>query len=111
MNDGHRVTAVDGLKIEPLDAEISGVTALGERAPFRAIREVDDLFESLNDRVMAGFGGVAEYGITVRWNKNYLKVIRLLIERRAAFSMYGGVRFGGTIPVDSAFALGFDHIA
>ncbi len=111
INDGHTVAAVDGLKIEPLDAEISGVTPLGERAPFRPIREVDDLFESLNDRVMAGFGGVAEYGITVRWNKNYLKVIRLLLERRAQFSMFGGVRFGGTLTVDSAFSLGFDHIA
>ncbi|HME05614.1 MAG TPA: FAD-dependent oxidoreductase, partial [Bryobacteraceae bacterium] len=111
MNDGHTVAAVDGLKIEPLEAEISGVTPLGERAPFRPIREVDDLFESLNDRVMAGFGGVAEYGITARWNKNYLKVIRLLLERREQFSMFGGVRFGGTLTVDSAFELGFDHIA
>src|ERR1700761_9197838 len=25
--------------------------------------------------------------------------------------MYGGVRFGGTITIDSAFDLGFDHIA
>ena len=25
--------------------------------------------------------------------------------------MYGGVRFGGTITVDSAFEMGFDHIA
>ena len=33
---------------------------------------------------MAGFGGVAEYGITVRWNKNFLKLIRLLLERRGA---------------------------
>ena len=32
---------------------------------------------------MAGFGGVAEYGITVRWDKNFLKLIRLLLERRA----------------------------
>ena len=60
---------------------------------------------------MAGFGGVAEYGITVRWNKNYLKVIRLLLERRRQFAMMGGVRFGGTITIDSAFALGFDHVA
>ena len=45
----------------------------------------------------AGFGGVAEYGITVRWNKNFLKVIRLLLERRAQFSIFGGVRFGGTL--------------
>ena len=49
---------------------------------------------------MAGFGGVAEYGITVRWNKNFLKVIRLLIERRREFSMYGGVRFGGTLTIE-----------
>jgi NADPH-dependent glutamate synthase beta subunit-like oxidoreductase/NAD(P)H-flavin reductase len=60
---------------------------------------------------MAGFGGVAEYGITVRWDKNFLKVIRLLLERRAEFAMFGGVRFGGTITVDSAFAMGFDHVA
>ena len=33
---------------------------------------------------MAGFGGVAEYGITVRWDKNFLKLVRLLLERRAA---------------------------
>ena len=31
-----------------------------------------------------GFGGVAEYGITVRWDKNFLKLIRLLLERRDA---------------------------
>ncbi|MCA0249568.1 MAG: pyridine nucleotide-disulfide oxidoreductase, partial [Proteobacteria bacterium] len=55
--------------------------------------------------------GVAEYGITVRWDKNYLKMVRLLLERRAEFSMFGGVRFGGTVTVESAFAMGFDHIA
>ena len=46
---------------------------------------------------MAGFGGVAEYGITVRWDKNFLKMIRLLLERRERFALYGGVRFGGTL--------------
>jgi NADPH-dependent glutamate synthase beta subunit-like oxidoreductase/NAD(P)H-flavin reductase len=111
MNDGHTVCAVDGLKIEPLEETLSGVSPLGERVPFRPIRDVNDLYESLDDRVMAGFGGVAEYGITVRWNKNFLKIIRLLLERRARFAMFGGVRFGGTMTVDSAFALGFDHVA
>src|SRR6202022_3157628 len=67
--------------------------------------------ERLDARTMAGFGGVAEYGITVRWDKNFLKLVRLLLERRQGFSMYGGVRFGGTLTIDSAFALGFDHIA
>jgi NADPH-dependent glutamate synthase beta subunit-like oxidoreductase/NAD(P)H-flavin reductase len=60
---------------------------------------------------MAGFGGVAEYGITVRWDKNFLKLVRLLLERRGEFAMFGGVRFGGTLTIDGAFALGFDHIA
>src|SRR5205085_4495930 len=41
----------------------------------------------------------------------FLKVVRLLLERRAQFAMYGGVRFGGTLTIDSAFGLGFDHIA
>jgi NADPH-dependent glutamate synthase beta subunit-like oxidoreductase/NAD(P)H-flavin reductase len=111
MNDGHTVVAVDGLKIEPLPPEISGVDPLGNRHAFAAIEDVTDIYEQLGERVMAGFGGVAEYGITVRWNKNFLKVIRLLLERRNEFAMYGGVRFGGAITVDSAFEMGFDHVA
>jgi NADPH-dependent glutamate synthase beta subunit-like oxidoreductase/NAD(P)H-flavin reductase len=111
MNDGHVVAGVDGLKIEPLPPDISGVTANGERTSFRPIRDVNELYESLDDRVMAGFGGVAEYGITVRWNKNFLKIIRLLLERRPEFAMFGGVRFGGTLTIDSAFEMGIDHVA
>ncbi|HZL59120.1 MAG TPA: FAD-dependent oxidoreductase [Stellaceae bacterium] len=111
MNDGHTVVAIDGLKIEPLPSAISGVDVAGARQEFRPIRDIAELWESLDDRLMAGFGGVAEYGITVRWDKNFLKVIRLLLERRSQFAMFGGVRFGGTITVDDAFALGFDHIA
>ncbi len=111
MNDGHAVVAVDGLKIEPLSPRLSGVDALGERHPIEPVRDVAEIYERLDRRVMAGFGGVAEYGITVRWNKNFLKVIRLLLERRDEFAMYGGVRFGGTLTVDDAFEMGFDHVA
>ncbi|HZK88844.1 MAG TPA: FAD-dependent oxidoreductase [Stellaceae bacterium] len=111
INDGHFVAAIDGLKIEPLPPEISGVTALGEHVPFAPIRDIASLYERLDARTMAGFGGVAEYGITVRWDKNFLKIVRLLLERRQQFAMYGGVRFGGTLTIDNAFALGFDHIA
>jgi NADPH-dependent glutamate synthase beta subunit-like oxidoreductase/NAD(P)H-flavin reductase len=111
MNDGHAIVAVDGLKIEPLDPALSGVKADGGRTAFRPIRDFGELTEDLGERAMAGFGGVAEYGITVRWDKNFLKVIRLLLERRAQFTMIGGVRFGGTLTIDSAFDLGFDHIA
>jgi NADPH-dependent glutamate synthase beta subunit-like oxidoreductase/NAD(P)H-flavin reductase len=111
INDGHFVAAVDGLKIEPLPPDLSGVAMSSERVPFAPVRDIAALYEGLDERRMAGFGGVAEYGITVRWDKNFLKVIRLLLERRGQFSMYGGVRFGGTLTIDSAFALGFDHIA
>jgi NADPH-dependent glutamate synthase beta subunit-like oxidoreductase/NAD(P)H-flavin reductase len=111
MNDGHAVVAVDGLKIEPLPERFSGVAMDGKRVRFEPIRDISDLYENLGERVMAGFGGVAEYGITVRWNKNFLKVIRLLLERRSEFLMLGGVRMGGTITLDQAFAMGFDHVA
>ncbi len=111
LNQGHTVVAMDGLKIEPLPGEISGVKADGSRIAFRPIRDFTELQEDLGNRVMAGFGGVAEYGITVRWDKNFLKVIRLLLERRRSFAMFGGVRFGGTLTLDQAWAMGFDHVA
>src|ERR1019366_3323760 len=44
------------------------------------------------------------------WDKNFLKLIRLLLERREQFALFGGVRFGGTLTLDEAFASGFDHI-
>jgi NADPH-dependent glutamate synthase beta subunit-like oxidoreductase/NAD(P)H-flavin reductase len=111
MNDGHTVVGIDGLKIEPLEPTVSGVDPLGCRSAMRPIRDIAELKEDLDERVMAGFGGVAEYGITVRWDKNFLKVIRLLLERRRQFAMFGGVRFGGTLTIDEAFDDGFDHIA
>ncbi|MGE5539950.1 MAG: FAD-dependent oxidoreductase [Gemmatimonas sp.] len=111
LNEGHAVAAIDGLKIEPLDPVLSGVKADGSRVPFKPVRDWKSLRENLDDRTMAGFGGVAEYGITVRWDKNFLKLVRLLLERRSTFALYGGVRFGGTITVEDAFAMGFDHIA
>jgi NADPH-dependent glutamate synthase beta subunit-like oxidoreductase/NAD(P)H-flavin reductase len=111
MNDGHTVVGIDGLKIEPLPESISGVNAAGRPVPFTPIKDISELFEKLDERTLAGFGGVAEYGITVRWDKNFLKVIRLLLERRTQFAMLGGVRFGSTLTIESAFGLGFDHIA
>ena len=111
INDGHSVVGIDGLKIEPLPEHLGGVCMDGTRVAFEAIRDVKALYEPLDDRVMAGFGGVAEYGITVRWDKNFLKILRLLLVRRAEFALFGGVRFGGTLTVDDALARGFDHIA
>jgi NADPH-dependent glutamate synthase beta subunit-like oxidoreductase/NAD(P)H-flavin reductase len=117
MNDGHTVVGIDGLKIEPLPPRLSGVLPDGRRCALEAIHDAMSLYEPLDERVMAGFGGVAEYGITVRWDKNFLKLVRLIIERRENFALFGGVRFGGTITLDDVFAapdsggFGFDHVA
>jgi NADPH-dependent glutamate synthase beta subunit-like oxidoreductase/NAD(P)H-flavin reductase len=111
MNEGHEVAGIDGLKIEPLPESISGVRPDGGRTPFEPIRDAMSMYESLDERVLAGFGGVAEYGITVRWDKNFLKLVRLLVERRREFALFGGVRFGGTITLEDALDGGFDHVA
>ena len=111
LNDGHTVVGLDGLKIEPLPEQLCGVRLDGSRTVFEPVRNYAALQEPLDERGMAGFGGVAEYGITVRWDKNFLKVIRLLLERRARFALFGGVRFGGTVTLQDAWALGFDHVA
>src|SRR6185295_8637361 len=111
MNDGHTVVGIDGLKIEPLPPDLSGVGPRGERVSFKPIRDARELNEPLDARIMAGFGGVAEYGITVRWDKNFLKIVRLLVERRSRFTLFGVIRFGGTLNAEEAFALGFDHVA
>lgn len=101
MNDGHHVMAIDGLKIEPLEQTLIETP----------IKSVEEIREDLNLRTQAGFGGVAEYGITVRWDKNNLKLIRLLLERRSQFAYASGVRMGGTLSLDDVFAAGFDHVA
>jgi NAD(P)H-flavin reductase/NADPH-dependent glutamate synthase beta subunit-like oxidoreductase len=54
---------------------------------------------------------VSEYGITVRWDKNFLTLLHLTLARRRELRMYGGVRFGGTVPIEDAWAYGFDHVA
>jgi NADPH-dependent glutamate synthase beta subunit-like oxidoreductase/NAD(P)H-flavin reductase len=106
------VVAVDGLKIEPLDPKISGIDLGGNRQQFKPIENIKEIYEELDERQIGGFGGVAEYGITVRWDKNFLKIIRLLLERREYFRMFGGFRLGSGLDCYDAFKeYQFDHIA
>lgn len=100
LNEGHNVTAIDGLKISPLKFDIK-----------KPIKSWQDIKEPLSQRKPQGFGGVAEYGITNRWDKNNLTLVRLILERRNNFNMYGGVRLGSNITTEQAFDLGFNHIA
>jgi NADPH-dependent glutamate synthase beta subunit-like oxidoreductase/NAD(P)H-flavin reductase len=101
LMEGFAVVGIDGVKIEPLAQELLE----------KPIEHYSQLLEALDERVMAGFGGVAESGITVRWDKNYLKLIHLTLARRSHFQVFGGVRFGGTVRVEDAWQLGFDHLA
>ncbi len=98
--EGCAVVGIDGLKIEPLPEWLST----------HPVRHYQDLVESLDERTNYGFGGVAEYGITVRWDKNFLKLIYLSLLRRPTFQVFGGVRFGGTITLEAAWSLGFHHV-
>lgn len=99
LMEGCAVVGTDGLKIEPLPEHLIN----------QPIEYFDHIKEDLADRLITGFGGVAEYGITVRWDKNFLKLIYLNLLRRPHFQAFGGVRFGGTVTVEDVWQLGFDH--
>ena len=101
LNEGFGVAGIDGLKIEPIDASLEPVEVLADR-----------FGKPLDERITSGFGGVSEYGITVRWDKSFLDVLHLNLARRPHFKLYGGTRFGGTITIEDAFErYGFDHVA
>ena len=106
-NEGFGVVGIDGLKLEPMPAELTGE---GRDHP-AAVRDVSVLQQELDQRILSGFGGVSEYGITVRWDKTFLAVMYLTLLRRGNFRCYGGIRFGGTLTLEDAWQLGFQHVA
>ncbi|MCA1638481.1 MAG: pyridine nucleotide-disulfide oxidoreductase, partial [Acidobacteria bacterium] len=108
LNEGFGVIGVDGLKIESLSDEWTGKN--GKACP-RPVKDITEITAELDERILSGFGGVSEYGITVRWDKNFLTMLQLLLTRRKRFRAYGGVRFGGTLTIEDAWKFGFDHIA
>lgn len=101
LMEGFAVFGVDGLKLEPIDRHLLEEPIISYEA----------LKEALDHRVMRGFGGVAEYGITVRWDKNFLKLIYISLLRSHYFQLVGSTRFGGTLTIDDVWSLGFDHLA
>jgi len=103
-NEGFGVVAIDGLKLEPPPE-----SQVGEN--FQPIQSWEKFIQHLDKRILEGFGGVSEYGITVRWDKNFLRLLYVTMLRKQGFSCYGGVRFGGTLTLDDAAELGFDHVA
>lgn len=107
--EGFGVVGVDGLKVEPLPENIAGVR--GAQGPPPPIASYSDMSGKLDERVLLGFGGVSEYGITVRWDKNFLSLCYLSLLRREHFEVHGGTRFGGTVELEDAWKAGFDHVA
>ncbi len=107
LNEGFGVVGIDGLRIEPLAGDVRGSR---KRVP-RPIENIQDIMAELDERTILGFGGVSEYGITVRWDKNFLDINYLVLMRRKKFRLFDGVRFGGTLTIEDAWQLGFDHIA
>jgi hypothetical protein len=81
LNEGFGVVGIEGLRIEPLATDVRGSR---KRVP-RPIRNINDIAAKLDERTILGFGGVSEYGITVRWDKNFLDVNYLVLMRRKKF--------------------------
>lgn len=107
LNEGFGVVGVEGLKVEPLAVDLKGERG---RTP-RPIKDIASITTPLDRRPIMGFGGVSEYGITVRWDKNLLDVNYLALARRKKFRLFDGVRFGGTLTLEDSWRLGFDHVA
>lgn len=91
LREGHKVTAIDGMDIKPLD-----------KSYFEPIKNWNKLVGKYKPQ---GFGGVCEYGITDRWDKRNLLLIRMILERFDSFDMRGNCKF----KLDQAND--FDHIA
>lgn len=100
LNEGHNVVAIDAVKIKPLPFDI-----------WQPIKNWHEHKTALRKRIPHGFGGVAEYGITSRWDKNNLEILRLILARRQNFKLYDEVKFGEDITIEQSFDLGFDHVA
>ena len=112
LNAGFNVVGVDGIKIENLPIELAGKydKKTRKKVGFERIKNIKEYFCDLQKRTIYGFGGVMEYGITSRWDKNLLLIIRLLLERRDNFLMKGNIMVNHN-NYDYFLELGFQHIA
>jgi NADPH-dependent glutamate synthase beta subunit-like oxidoreductase len=95
LREGFNVLLVDGLKLKRLN-----ITKIIENAPSILNKYI---------RNNKGFGGVMEYGITDRWNKNFLILAQILLERKEGFDILGGKKFGTDITFKWAKEEGFSH--
>jgi NADPH-dependent glutamate synthase beta subunit-like oxidoreductase len=95
LREGFEVLLIDGLKLAPINH-------------LEPIKNVEDILKK--ERKNKGFGGVMEYGITDRWNKNLLILTQILLERMEGFNLLGGKKFGEDITLEWARKQGFCHV-
>lgn len=107
MRLGHSVFVAEGLQIDPLPPHLTPK----EPAQIPLIQNISNLFSPLEERPHRGFGGVMDYGITARWDKNFLTLIRLILERSPRYFHQDGIRLGRTTPITQVIKEGFQHIS
>ncbi len=96
---GVNVLAIDGLALSALKPEY-----------LNPIENCSDILkQNLESRTSQAFGGVMEYGITARWNKNLLELAKIILFRRSNFKAEGGVRIDNNFNLKFFAAKGFDY--
>ena|GEM_PF-6961901 len=102
---GAKVLGIDALNIE-ISAKIQDIS----QNIIQNSAEI--LHESLESRTPSNIGGVMEYGITSRWNKNFLDVLIGLILRRQNVEFQGSTRVGSLLNYEDIFhRFQFNHLA
>ena len=93
IRQGYNVVGIDGLPIDKLDNQYLT----------KSIKDIKaQLYKDHKALDCDGFGGVASYGITQRWDKNNLVLLRIMLLRSSKFSMYGNVNFGYSLTYQQA---------
>jgi NADPH-dependent glutamate synthase beta subunit-like oxidoreductase len=103
-NYGANVLGIDALTIE-IPEKIKKIST-------SVIKHAQEfLNQPLSQRIPSGIGGVMEYGITVRWNKNLIDILVGLLMRRKNIEFQGSIRLGGLLNYDDIQNFGFNHTA
>ena len=106
LRKGYQTMLFEGLKVDPLPQHL-----IGSNHTFDLIKDWSSLTQNIENRTIKGFGGVAEYGITARWDKNFLILVRIILERNPCYHYTDGVRIGKALSIQDLFDKGFDHIS
>ncbi len=102
---GAKVLGIDALNIE-IPAKIQQISQ-------NIIQHSTEILnEPLSTRTPSNIGGVMEYGITSRWNKNFLDVLIALLLRRTNVEFQGSTRIGFLLNYEDIFnRFQFNHLA